>query len=234
MEKDTQEVHTEQPQAEETKIDQILEAAGRKFDLYTEVGRVGLKNFVEGLSYVTGKLSNEVGDLRKEVAPLRKYSLTDANVDDVAIMQAVEKHRANGEEDEAIRLLFEYNKQVQKSLRGDMEFERLFSDYLVQNPGVRDNMDASDIDIYKDYIRRNHMEQLVKANNPFDVLDSVLGRKSKAKAAPAEKKEDTDSAYATVGAGRAVSPPQKTEAKDEPKRKTFNEVLDELDKLRGF
>jgi len=179
---------------------QMIPIYGRQFDVSTEEGRTHLRLWAEAHESARGSLANEVGQLRKEVEPLRKYNLKDATLDEVSIATKVDQYRAEGNHLEADKLMFEYSRQVQAVAAQGREEDRLWQDYKSSNPKVFEFLPE---DMAKKYIFSEYREALYKSDNPFGLIDSILKPKvSKFLSEPGVQKE---APAAVAGAGSAAA-----------------------------
>lgn len=202
---------------------QILKIHGKEFDVSTPEGFQQAQYWGEAVSSVTGRLGQEVGDLRKEVEPLRKYNLKKPDFDEVAIMQKVETLRAEGENVEADRLMFELYRQAKLDTNIQREEDRLWLDYRAQRSELFESIPE---DISRDYIFNNYREELYASDDPFGLIDRVL----KPKASRIRPPQSSDAPAATLGAGQAGTPPAAPEPKkpEEATSGAWGAMLDEF------
>ena len=199
-------------------VSDVVTFGNRSFDISTAEGKRDLEIYLEAFSHMAGKHANELGSLRQEVEPLRRYGIKRPSQDKVEIMKEVERLHEEGESKEAMRLMFNYVEQVEADNRARAEEARLWSDYVTSRKELFDDLDEQ---VYKDYIFRNYRGELEEAQDPFDLLDRILTPKMRKKA----KKADDDT-YATV---RGSEPRrEKKKAEDKPKSGSWDAMLDEF------
>jgi hypothetical protein len=166
-----------EPKNEEPKVEpvgpapKLFRVYGREFDVSTETGFIQAQAFAEGMSTLIGKQSTEIGTLRKEVEPLRKYNLTNASVDEVKILKDVEKLRDEGRHSDADRLMFELYRQTQNVADERLEKERLWNDYRAANSKMFEVLDE---EMSKEHVFKNYSSELSKTEDQFGLLDRVL------------------------------------------------------------
>lgn len=198
---------------------ELFETAGRSFDLSTEQGKRDLKMFTDGLSFAAGKSAQIRGELEKEVAPLRKYNLKNASLDEVSILKKVDEHRARGEHTEADKLMFEYTRAVREDANVDLERSRLWTDYVVNNPDVFKVMDE---DMAKNYIMSNYKSELSEEKDPMGLIDRIL----RPKASKFKTDEVVNPPQKSLGTGMSSdAPTSKPGDKDEPKEGAIFEKM---------
>jgi hypothetical protein len=194
-EKEAKPVTTE---AEATPEPKILKIHGKEFDISTDDGLKQAQYWGEAVSTLAGRQSNEIGELRREVEPLRKYNLTRPDFDEIEITQKVEKLRAEGEHVEADRLMFELYRQTKLDTEVQREEDRLWSDYRASRPELFQRLPE---DMARDYVFNNYRVELRGEADPFSLLDRIL----KPKASRIEPSQQSSSEpAATLGAGASA------------------------------
>lgn len=193
----------------------FYEFKGRRFD-----SKESLDAFIDGLSFAQGRLAQQKDELEREVAPFRQYNLKQANADDVTIMREVDRLRQTGDDDSAWKLMFEYTTQVRQSVQLDREFDKLLSD----SPSFQ-QLDLADKDVYRDYIKRNYLNQLVESPHPLQLVESILSPKV-AKKAPVAQVDDPS--YASISQTRAPKPAPKKAEQKQPEKGAWDKLTDEL------
>jgi hypothetical protein len=192
----------------------FFEFKGRRFN-----DRASLEAFIEGLSFSQGRLAQQKDELERELAPIRKYDLKKPTLDDVTVARRVEELRLNGQEDEAWKLMFEYANQVRLDVQLEKEFDRLLRDSRAFGA-----LDEIDKDIYRDYIKRNYLEQLYQSDNPLQLVETILAPKV-SKKAPAKEEPD----YTSIGSTRKAAPAKaKAPEPTAPEKGAWDKTLDEL------
>lgn len=171
------EVETGKPEVQEkdpepaAQQNEEFEVLGRKFDLATPEGKRDLKVWSEAMAFRVGSQGQELGDLRKEVAPLRKYGIKSATPDEAKIVSEVERLNAEGRPQDAVKLTLEYSRQVAAEADAKLERERLWADYKSANKDVFETLPE---DMAKDYVFRNYQAKLEEADDPLALIDRVL------------------------------------------------------------
>lgn len=220
------EVETEQKSESTEQIAETIEQKpffefkGRKFNTEAE-----LNAFMDALTFAQGKAAQQYGDLKKEVEPLLKYNLKNADVDDVSIMKKVAEHRGNGENDAADALMFEYVKQVKASSDSKTEKNRLWNDYVKSRKEIFEVLDE---DMAKDHFFRNYEDKLPEMKDPFSTMDTIFQPKF-SKLKPTKSEDSSSELSATLGSGnKSVQTKGSTTEKKVPEKSAILSMYDEL------
>lgn len=217
------EVATEAKAAENDSNSLIIESKGRKFDVSTEIGRAQLKGYMDAVSELTGKLSNEVGATRKENALLKTKVAVPSKQELRAKQQALIDE---GRVMEAIDLANEYAETVQMKVQQERTEQELFEAYWDSR---QEQLGALDRDMAKSYIFSNYRDEMYQVPSITEFFDSVLlpkATKVMPKGPKAEKKAQTE-VFTTVSANPVKAPEKKEEKKEEPKA-SWNDALKEF------
>lgn len=193
MEKENKQTEA-QPSVEEKEVkESTISFMGRDYDVTNESGRAALAAAHYMFEKMHGKQAQELGETRK--AAKRQYNLTRKEDDSDAILAKVEKLREDGEYGQADRLMLQYSKELAKANAVDTEFEMLWKDYRFERADIFREIDELDQEAYKDVIKRNYMNELASAEDPFDFIDAKLEKRiSRIKESKAAKPaQDTSS-----------------------------------------
>lgn len=155
---------------------------GKDYDLGNPQERARLEGARDTFESMFGKQAQAVGELRQQAEQSRKYQLDAPTPDDATIMQKVKELRAEGREEDAFNLMFEYNNQTRESLRAEIgaerEFEALWADYKAARPDIFGTFAPIDERVYKNYVKTEYGKTLGEVDNQFELLDRVLGPKA--------------------------------------------------------
>lgn len=199
----------------------LFKVYGREFDVATEDGFKQAQTWAEAMSTLVGKQSNEIGDLRKEVEPIRKYNLKGATVDEVALRTKVEQLRDEGNHREADNLMLELVKQSRIHADTRAERETMWADYRTARKEIFDVLPE---DMAKSYVFGQYASELESAEDPFALIDRVLQPKAaKLKPRPAVEPPVATATTGTTPAAKPAAP-----AADVDDRKIYNDMLAEM------
>lgn len=185
--------------------DNIIEFQGRTFNVGTPEGRAAHRAFLDGLSHVLGKVANENGQLKKAVAPFKKLGLNAETVDEASLATKVAKMQEEGNFQEAIGLLFTEFQQIRRKTEQEKAEDAFWRNYVAARPEV---VDALDEDIARTYVFSNYRDQLYEAEDPVQLVDSILMPKAaKRIKAPEPKSKQEPVVPASLGSGKGASRP---------------------------
>lgn len=185
--------------------------AGKKFDISTVEGKNQLQGFIQGLSHVTGKLSNEVGTLRKETAPFKKLGVKAETTDEAQLAIKLKSLTDEGRTDEAFGLLFNELKATRLKNERERDANQFWDEYKRSRSDLFEMLPE---DVAKTYVFANYGEQLYEVEDPYALIDSILEpkvsrfKKSAPSAAPIE-------IPASLGAGNRAPAKPKVDSKEE-------------------
>lgn len=207
----------------------IFKVYGREFDIATDEGLKQAQTWSEAMSTLVGKQSNEIGQLRDEVEPVRKYNLKNATADEIGLRKQVAELRAAGNDIDADNLLFEFGRQNRIAAQVELERERMWNDYRNSRSDI---FDALPEDMAKSYIFSNYQAELEKADDPFSLMDRVLKPKAtklKPKSASADSQVSAPAPSAPAAVLGAGSPPDKKAVESKPDESSpMDKVLEEF------
>lgn len=200
----------------ETNSEDLFEFQGRQFDLSTQEGKIGLKAYMDAFSAVTGKVSNELGSLRKEVAPLRKFKTKVDTPDKAGVINKVSKLYEDGNYEEAINEMFGYVDNREAELNQSKAEDNFWKDYKSSRAEMFNDLDE---DLAKSYVFSNYRDALYDAEDPGALIDAVLQPKVKKSpvskpAAPVASEEP----LATVGQSKVSTSKGKTDSKEKDEK----------------
>lgn len=185
--------------------DNIIEFQGRTFNVGTPEGRAAHRAFLDGLSHVLGKVANENGQLKKAVAPFKKLGLNAETVDEASLATKVAKMQEEGNFQEAIGLLFTEFQQIRRKTEQEKAEDAFWRNYVAARPEV---VDALDEDIARTYVFSNYRDQLYEAEDPVQLVDSILMPKAaKRIKAPESKSKQEPVVPASLGSGKGAGRP---------------------------
>lgn len=207
-------------QADETLIFETV--GGRKFDLKTAEGRAGLKAFQDALSFTAGKLSNEVGSLRKAQAPFQKLGLKVETTDEAQLAVTAKKLVEEGKLEDAFGLMFSELQNSRRKLEQERQENQFWSEYTKLRS---DLFSVFPEDVAKTYVFANYREKLYEVEDPYALVDSILEPKVSRLKAPQPKVEPVVEVPASLGAGKIAAPVQKPskDAEQEAKARALME-----------
>lgn len=224
--KETQEQGASGVKEQETN-DSLVEFGGKSFDVSTAEGKMQLKYWAEAFTTAYGKMGQKVGELTKEVEPLRKFGVKKATPDKVALLKEVDSLYAEGRHEDAIRRVFDYADQLTAQTEYQREKDRFWNEYKSTRQDIFDSLDE---ELAKNYLFSNYEDKLVESDDPFGLADRVLKPKIKSKQPKVETKVE-EVAYATQKGGVAASPISK---KEEPKKLEEKKPMTMEDILKGI
>lgn len=200
--------------------DNIIEFQGRTFNVSTPEGRAAHRAFLDGLSHVLGKVANENGQLKKAVAPFKKLGLNAETMDEASLAKRVAKLKEDGNVEEAIGLMFSELQTFRQKTEQEKAEDAFWKNYAANR---REVVDALDEEIARTYVFSNYRDQLYEAEDPYQLVDSILMPKAaKRIKAPEQKKEQEPVVSASLGAGKGGSRPApkgRPDAEDEADKK---------------
>jgi hypothetical protein len=203
-----------------------VEFMSQHFDIATPEGKAGFEAAKTTFNKLFGDQSRKVGELRKENAPLRKYNLgSTATDDDLKIREKVDEFVQNGEPEKALPLMFEYIGQVRNHSEAERVkergFEELWGDYKTERGGFSS---INEEKAFKTYVKTEYYDKLAEAEDPFQILDAVIGPKRVASDPP----EETGAAFLDSASSKSkMEPPTSVEA-DEDVEKVFKKHLADM------
>lgn len=226
MDEKAQEVTKEEVSGVETPVQDsnalIIESKGRKFDVSTEVGRAQLKGYMDAVSELTGRLSNEVGSTRKENALLKsKVNVIPKNELRAQQQALIDEGRVL----EAIDLANEYAETVQMKVKQEMTEKELFEAYWDSR---RDQLGSLDKDMAKSYIFTNYKDEMYEVPSIAEFFDSVLLPKVAKVAPKAPSVEKQTEVFTTAIANPGKAPEAKKEEKKDEKKASWNDTIKEF------
>lgn len=191
----------------------LFQIAGKEFDLSTDQGKKDAQLWAEAFSTAIGKQGQELGELRKEVEPLRRFGVKKATPDKMSLLRKVEQLAGEGEHQEAYKALFEYTDQLQARSEYEREKDKFWGSYVQSRPDI---FEALPEDMARDYVFSNYEDALVESEDAFGLIDRVLKPKvkGKAKAAPAPAEElgyTVQSGHAKAAPAKQAAPEKKSE-----------------------
>lgn len=199
----------------------IFKVFGREFDISSDQGTKDASLWAEAHESARGRMAQEIGTLRKEVEPLRKYNLKQATLDEMDLRKKVSSLREEGNHLEADNLLFEYGKQTRLASEAALEKERLWEDYCRSRPEIFESIDR---DLAKAYVFSNYGKTIEDEEDPAALIDRVLKPKA-SKVKPQEKPV----VPAVLGSGSAPDQISKPKEKEEEKGPSaMQKVLEEF------
>lgn len=217
-ENDNKEQNGEQS-ADQTHIFETV--GGRKFDLSSAEGRAGLKAFQDALSFAAGRASNEVGTLRKELAPFKKLGMNVETTDEAALATKVKGFVDEGQLDKAFEFMFSELQATRKKSEIASQEEKFWNGFVKSHS---DLFEAFDEDVAKTYVFANYREAIWESEDPYSLVNSILEPKvSKFKQSTKSIVEKPVEVPAALEAGRTKpqvsSKSRSDEAADEEKRR---------------
>jgi hypothetical protein len=217
-----QETVQAKPEAEKSNppAPKVFKVHGREFDISTDEGFKQAQTWSEAMSTLVGKQGNELGSLREEVAPLRRYNLKKVTPDKIGLLSKVESLRSEGNHFEADKLLASYVEQTELATEATLERERLWNDYKASNPEVFAVLPE---DMAKSYVFANYSDKIEGSDDPMGIIDRVL----KPKASKLKPVSPVSPPAATLSSG--VAPATQTiKPEDKKEPSAMDKVLDEF------
>jgi hypothetical protein len=207
--------------SKETEKQDLLEVAGRKFDLRNPEEKEQLSKFVSELSTGKGRADQRNGQLLKEISALKKLS-ANSPIDRNAIEQEVSTLAEQGETTKALQAMFSYFDKADVPRQKQQQENLIWSTYVESRPEFFNVLDE---DVYKTYTFSNYREELLASDNPIQLLDSIFEPKLKK-----ASKSQSDSHYVSVGGKNSSSAPAREPEKksEDTNQLTLAQVMEEL------
>lgn len=207
--------------------DNIIEFGGKSFDVSTSEGKLQLKTWAEAFTSAYGKMGQEVGGLRDEVKPIRRFGVKKVTPDKLAIMKEVGKMQEDGDSDAAMRRMFEYVEQVQAKSEYEREKDRFWADYVQTRSELFEDLPE---DMAKNYIFSQYEDSILETEDPYGLIDRVLKPKIKKaldrvvvpKVIPEETSYVAQSGHSKVTL-KAIEP-----AQDDKKSVSFEDIVKDV------
>lgn len=196
--------------------DIVIKGPKGEFDVSTAEGKAQLEGYLKALSETSGRLAQEKDVAQKERDALqRQYDLSSANVDITEAKKRAAEMRDQGASDQEMDgFWIEFNQQSVKQASKGNQFDLLWSDYKNQRPGVFNNMNTLEQDMYKNHVRQTYLNRLQAEQNQFQFLDQIFEDKIKNSSNVSTPQEPTQ-APAVLGGSSQSAPQRPAEAPTE-------------------
>ena len=213
--------------AASAKVEQrILRIGKKEFDVSTPEGLLHAQAWAEATSSLIGTQGQEVGDLRKETAKLRRVAQeVELLEDDRKLLTEVAGLRENGEHLKADELLVKHSKRTSMKARAGLEAERdndkTWRQYVSSRKELLKYFDEDEVRAISE---RKFGEALYDTTEAFSLLDTYW--KPKLTALKAETKGEELEDGVTVQTGRGASGGGGDAEPDERPKVDLNSILD--------
>lgn len=190
--------------AEAPKSEMVFEFQGREFDLATPEGRMAHRAYLDAFSTVVGKVSNENGRLKSELAPFAKLGAKVETVDDASVASKVKQLTDEGKIEEAFGFMFGQMRNMRQQLEQDKREEQFWSTVKTSN---RELFESIPDDVAKHYVFSTQRDALYASENPLEFVNSLL--REKFKVATRQAKSAAQDITPVLGQGKAAMPKPK-------------------------
>lgn len=212
----------------------VFEVLNRKFNLDDPKEREQMRIFTESLASSAGKNAQEKDALEKkyqQISTEAKYSFSREEVNFEEAKKQAAKLRENGADENQIDEYWaSFAQQTGQMAEKNREYDIFWADYRGRNLEAFKSMNPVELDMWKEHIKKNYLNVLESAENPYQVMDQLFEGKLRS----AKEEVEEVPPYSGLKSSRSYTPsfsPSKEEEKQmDEDQKEYERLLAELEK----